>query len=188
MGSGQVLLNVHASTLHPTGPGTGAEVYLRREITTMRMNHLFIGCATVLATISHAQTWSALGDGVRGRVAAMAEYNGELYVSGQGFFSTIDQIGIVKWNGTGFEALPGLSMFGDHRIEAMAVDDGYLYVGGAFESTSGPFGAISEHVARWDGNEWSTVGDGFDNVVYALYSYNGDLHAGGDFELSPACR
>ena len=114
----------------------------------------------------------------------MVEYDGQLYVSGQGFFSTGDGIGIVKWNGSEFEALPGMDMFGSHRIEAMAVHDGLLYVGGAFQSANGTFGSISDYVASWDGSTWSTVGAGFDNVVYSLHEYQGDLYAGGDFYQS----
>lgn len=150
----------------------------------MRGELLFLGSIFLLTHFSQAQTWSAVGNGVNGRVAALAEYNGELYVSGQGFFYTNDQIGILKWDGITFDTLPGNAMFGGHRIEAMAVHGGSLYVGGAFESATGPYGSISRNIARWDGSSWSTVGNGFDNVVYALGLYNGNLYAGGDFEHS----
>ena len=161
--------------------------YFRASIHhAMTKSLLCLGMFFLLAMPCMAQTWSAVGDGVHGRVAAMAEYNGELYVSGQGFFSTGDQIGIVKWDGTAFQALPGSGMFGSHRIEAMAVHDGYLFVGGAFQSASGAFGSISQNVARWDGSMWSIAGNGFNNVVYSFGHYNGALYAGGDFQTSGA--
>ncbi len=39
-------------------------------------------------------------------------------------------------------------------------------------------------VARWDGNEWSAMGEGFNNTVYGLGLYKGEIYAGGAFTAS----
>jgi len=57
-------------------------------------------------------------------------------------------------------------------------EDGWLYVGGTFE-TAGPI--VAANIARWNGTSWSEVGSGLDGSVQALAVYDGDLYAGGDF-------
>ena len=39
-------------------------------------------------------------------------------------------------------------------------------------------------LASWDGTQWSALGAGFDNTVYDLAEYNGELYAVGAFESS----
>lgn len=136
-------------------------------------------------TFAHGQTWSAIGNGVNGRVSSFAIYNGELYVGGQ-FDNTsgVTPFGIMKWNGTSFDTLPGTYLFGSSRIEAMVVYNNELYVGGAFCPGNSPYGSIYRNIARWNGVSWDSVGNGFNNVVYSLAVYNGNLYAGGDMSNS----
>ena len=122
-----------------------------RKITT-----LIIWC--LFSSITHAQTWSAVGNGVNGRVSSFAIYSGELYVAGQ--FNNpggISPLGLMRWNGTQFDTLPGTYLFGSSRIEAMGVYNDELYLGGAFSTFS--------NIAKWNGVSFSSVGTGCDNVV-----------------------
>ena len=77
------------------------------------------------------------------------------------------------------EDLPGLD---DDVLAAVVHDDGSgpaLYVGGDF-TTAG--GTPANHIARWDGTNWSPLGSGMDGFhVIALTVYNGQLIAGGLF-------
>src|SRR5436190_1705020 len=64
-------------------------------------------------------------------------------------------------------------------VSALALDGNDLYAGGDFFG-SGEVMNIG-YVARWDGSNWSGLGDGLDNSVRALAVGNGDLYAGGVF-------
>lgn len=81
----------------------------------------------------------------------------------------------------------------DHTIHAaIEFDEGdhkTLIVGGQFNHAGMAF---ANHIARWDGTEWSTMGDGFNSPVQALALYDSDgdgpekaaLYAAGDFGSS----
>ncbi len=45
-------------------------------------------------------------------------------------------------------------------------------------------GTSVSHIARWDGVQWSPVGDGFDRNVLCLHVHDGLLYAGGVFNFS----
>jgi trimeric autotransporter adhesin len=137
---------------------------------------LFILTTFFSLTVVNGQTWSAVGNGVDGRVSSFAIYNGELYVGGQ--FNNPNgttPIGLMKWNGTSFDTLPG-AFIGPGYVEAMTVFNNELYVGGGFNS--GPY----KYIARWNGSLWNTVGSGFNFVVASLAVYNGNLYAGGEMD------
>jgi hypothetical protein len=141
--------------------------------------------------------WSALGNGVSGVVRALTVYDdgsgAALYVGG--YFSTAGEVSasrIAKWNGVSWsEVGGGISGFPGwpYGVATLAVhDDGSgaaLYAAGFF-STAGGISASS--IARWDGSNWSNVGDGLNaapNEVRALSVYNDGsgtkLYAGGGF-------
>ncbi|MEM9243181.1 MAG: hypothetical protein AAGA27_03870 [Pseudomonadota bacterium] len=55
----------------------------------------------------------------------------------------------------------------------------YLYAGGDFTSADGN---DANYIAKWDGNHWSALGDGMNNLVLALAAdSNGIVYAGGRF-------
>lgn len=62
----------------------------------------------------------------------------------------------------------------------MAVDsNNNVYAGGIF--TSSGSNAINR-IAKWNGSEWSALGDGFNNTVNALaVDSNNNVYAGGNF-------
>jgi len=131
-------------------------------------------------TIANGQTWSAVGNGINGTVESFAVYNGDLYVGGR-FFNPGDYtpFGLMKWNGTTFDTLPGTHLFGYCDLFAMAVYNNELYVGGQFSTHSSSNPAIFDFIARWNGTSWNSVGNGFDNTVMSLAVYNGNLYASG---------
>ena len=119
-----------------------------------------------------------------------------LYVGGR--FTSIDGVPasrIARWNGTSWSAVgSGVTGSGvSPSINTMVTfDDGTgpaLYVGGQTFVTAG--GVTANRVAKWDGKNWSAVGDGFANgIVWKLAVYNdgtGDaLYAFGTFTASGA--
>lgn len=79
-----------------------------------------------------------------------------------------------RWAG-GF-GLPGTN----YEVYALAADgSGNLYVGGSFSAIGG---MAANHIARWNGSQWSPLGSGTDGVVRALVlDEQGNLYAGGSF-------
>ena len=58
---------------------------------------------------------------------------------------------------------------------------GVLYVGGAFTAAGGVAGA--DHIAAWDGTNWSALGNSaFTGDVNAIESVGGRVFAGGTFQ------
>src|SRR5690606_19208130 len=79
----------------------------------------------------------------------------------------------------------------DGNVSALCVyDDGSgpaLYAGGLFTRAGGQ---RIDSIARWDGQAWSSVGDGITNAdftpanIAALAAYDGALYAGGAFDTA----
>jgi hypothetical protein len=63
-------------------------------------------------------------------------------------------------------------------VYGMAVWGTNLYAGGGF-TTAG--GTPANHVAKWDGNNWTPLGSGMNDWVYRLAVSGSDLYAGGYF-------
>src|SRR6516162_8278393 len=64
-------------------------------------------------------------------------------------------------------------------VQATAVDgSGNLYIGGAFTFVGG---ISANHIAKWDGTNWTALGSGVNSNVNALAIVGGTLYAGGLF-------
>ncbi|MCP4590436.1 MAG: hypothetical protein GY842_06820 [bacterium] len=95
---------------------------------------------------------------------------------------------VFEWNGS---TLTPLGRGTNNDVEAMAVWDGGLYVGGEFTRVYQTDGTevVANKIARWDGTSWAAVGTGMDAgvsyYVWALAAFddgNGEaLYAGGSF-------
>lgn len=135
--------------------------------------------------------WHALGGGVSGFggsyfVYALAASGDDLYVGGR-FADAGGQpvASIARWNITtqSWSALgSGITRtIGTATVRALTVQNGVLYAGGDFDRAGGN---VANHVAAWNGGQWSQPGDGFDYDVYALAAWNGSVYAGGEMESS----
>src|SRR5439155_1465880 len=64
-------------------------------------------------------------------------------------------------------------------VNALAVNNGGLYVGGTFIDVGS---ANGDRIVKWDGAAWSALSTGIGNgAVNALAVYNNELYAGGSF-------
>ncbi len=128
--------------------------------------------------------WSALGSGLNTAAYSLLWTNGVLYVGGS--FSTAGGVttrDIAQWNGatwanvgTGFVS----------TVRALAMDSsGNLYAGGDFMRLyhSSGTGSNVNYIAKWDGTDWTGLGRGMSNSVYALAwdPTRSILYAGGYF-------
>jgi trimeric autotransporter adhesin len=149
--------------------------------------------------------WSALGSGLNAPVNALTVFDDgtglALFVGGS-FISTGDVAAnaIAQWNpgAPGQWSALGSGMsggsYGTTVVSALAVfDDGTgpaLYAGGGFTSAGG---VPANHIAKWDGAQWSALGSGMEGpypyvaalTVFddgsgpALYACGGFTTAGG---------
>jgi hypothetical protein len=128
--------------------------------------------------------WSPLGCGLEeGSIFEMVEYKGELYVTGQ--FNEIGCISannIARWNcatNTWDDVEGGLTGGDDPFGYTLVVYNDELYVGGQFEQA----GNVKSHnIAKWNGTEWSAVGNMEGGSVRELVVFNQKLYAGGFFD------
>ncbi|MFA6260680.1 MAG: T9SS type A sorting domain-containing protein [Bacteroidia bacterium] len=130
---------------------------------------------------SGAQQWHALDSGLEYSANSFAVFNGKLVAGGDGVHS---------WNGQKWtDKSTGLKSFFGGEIYTIAISNsGILYCGGDGFHVLTPDQNLYNYAARWDGDKWTTVGSGTGNdgsgmsgSVHAMTSYNGILHAGGNF-------
>lgn len=107
--------------------------------------------------------WSSLGSGVNDYVSALAVSGGDLYVGGSFTMAGGNPANrVAKWNGNNWLPLgsgveDGFPDSNDERVRSLAVSGNNLYVGGYFTIAGGN---PVKHIARWDGNSWSSLGVG----------------------------
>jgi hypothetical protein len=143
-------------------------------------------------------TWSALANGVKGSVLALAASGDNLYAGGifvQACSSPACTSGnptvnhIAAWSGTAWFGLDnGVNGFG---VQSLALSGSDLYVGGFFSEVCGNAACNTgnltvNNLAQWDGITWSAIGNGVDGFgVQSLAVSGGNLFVGGTF--SHAC-
>jgi len=142
----------------------------------------------------NGQTWDTLGDGIDGLVYSIAvDGFGNVYAGGQFVFGSSMEIqSIAKWNGITWSALQsGVSIAGVKPgfVYTMTIDRyGFLYVGGRFDHAGG---IPANNIARWDGTNWSALGNGmtkqspYDAMVNSIAADSrGNVYAGGQFDAA----
>jgi hypothetical protein len=132
-------------------------------------------------------------DGALGDILSMTVYNDELYIAGTFgmMIDTITTYQIAKWNGTNWSAVgSGINPeaypnggdsdgSGYSFVRSLAVYNGTLYAGGRFDSS----GTIAtRNIARWDGTNWSALGQGVNGHVYEMTGTDTSLFVGGWFD------
>lgn len=136
--------------------------------------------------------WSSLGtgaeNGVDGSVSAIASLGSDIYVGGQFTHAgTVQANGIARWDGSAWHPLAsGLQQTtGAGRAYALVTHNQSLYVGGAFVSAGG---IEANHLARWDGTGWASIGsgqqNGVDQSVQSMAFVDDNLYVGGAFTLA----
>ncbi|MBK9399885.1 MAG: T9SS type A sorting domain-containing protein [Bacteroidetes bacterium] len=88
--------------------------------------------------------------------------------------------GIGRYDGSGFQPLGrGIN---NGMVRCMQEYNGSLYVGGNFTTVDSNLNA--RRIARWDGNNWHTIGTGMSGGLtnlFAMTVYKGELYIGGYF-------
>jgi hypothetical protein len=139
----------------------------------------------------NGSTWVGVGNLTAGSssfpgVKAIHVFNNELYVGGTfGGGSAVQYV--ARFNGTSFVSLTTNQP--NQPVTSFAVQDNYLYVGGAF-SRIGPAGSpATRSVARWNGTNWVQMAadESGPNTAFGgvnrIISYKGQIYATGTFEI-----
>src|SRR5262249_51741476 len=131
--------------------------------------------------------WTTLGEGLHGRVYALAWHAGELYAGGA--FTQLDGTDstlVAHWDGARWRAIDQqLPRTRYDWVEGLASYRGELVAAGTFGDWSPP-GPI-KNFARWDGTRWAPLGPGaprYPNLV-RLRVVGPDLYAVGTFSDFP---
>lgn len=123
-------------------------------------------------------SWSALSTGLNNTVYALAfAPNGDLYIGGQ--FNDTAYPYLCKWNGTAFSVVGTNTDIGGLVWALDFGATGWLYVGGNFTNVGG--NANANYIARWNGNQWESLGTGTNNTVYKIVVNSGKVYATGAF-------
>jgi hypothetical protein len=116
--------------------------------------------------------------------------SGDIYATGSFTFAGPTAAGgVARWDGTSWSALGTIGLQGSSFAgfgptgHALAFYGGDVIVGGHFAMVGG---VTVNHVARWNGATWSSLGTGVagGSVVNALAVYNGELYAAGSFSTA----
>ncbi len=122
------------------------------------------------------KTWGKLGEGINGKVSAIAiDNNGNIYAGG--VFTKADNTtvsNIAMWNGTNWVALAGGV---DGEIIAMQFYNNKLYVAGSFTKLNGTINCAG--VGIWNGNSWEAMNAGLKRTSGTVYVQDIDIDATG---------
>ncbi|HEX8875326.1 MAG TPA: hypothetical protein VF777_01155 [Phycisphaerales bacterium] len=134
----------------------------------------------------NGSTWSGIGTNLAANVRAIAVMpNGDIVAGGDSIINAhpTEPCGVARWNGTTWLPLFKSFALGPliNFVNAVAVlPNGDIIAGGLFGSVEGTVNALG--IARWNGTEWSSLGNtAFLGVRALAVLANGDLVVGGSF-------
>ncbi|QDU66312.1 carboxypeptidase-like regulatory domain-containing protein [Engelhardtia mirabilis] len=195
----------YAMVSHDDGGGAGPALYVGGRFTNAG------GMAASQIARWDGTSWSTLGAGTKSftlfkiGIQALAVFDDgsgsgdKLYAGGDFTLAGgAPASHIAQWDGSAWSPV-GSGVSGTFGVNALTVhDDGSgagpaLYAGGDF-TTAGS--ATANRLAKWDGSNWTALGDGVDQTAYALASFDDGsgagsvLFAGGDLFLAEGiwCR
>ena len=181
----------------PTGPGSREEHFVEalvshRELLYAAGSFNRAGSVSVSNIAAwNGREWSDLAGGMNGPVTVLASYRGHL-VAGGTFTEAggVPALNIAQWDGRVWSALgrgisrtnyacadceEGLEI---GRVRSLSCDARHLFVGGNFHR-AGEMAATN--IARWNGIEWSALGNVLDGEVQQVAVVHDTVFAAGEF-------
>ena len=187
--------NTATNTWSPMGTGVDSSVFALAWDRTN--NNLYAGGAFATASgleVNHIarwdvgnESWNALDTGINGRVYALTwdGTSNDLYAGGNFTLASgaANTARIARWDSIAETWHPLGTGMTSGTVHALVWDGTNLHAGGTFASASGV--ANTTHIASWDGTDWSALGSGINDEVFAL-AWDGDslydsLYVGGQF-------
>lgn len=161
------------------------------------ISYIFIGIFSFNCFFNlSAQTWEPVGDGVIGSdikknpVEALYVYHGRMYIGGKFDYSGNKRLhNIACWNGKKIDTV-GIGI--DSLVSCFTEYKGNLCIGGYFHRMVQL--EIAANIISWNDStgKWKPIDEGFEGatdrgvypIMSALYSYHGDLYAGGGWYMA----
>lgn len=141
------------------------------------------GIAASYVTKWNGTNWAPLGSGTSSPVYALKVYNNDLIVGGT--FIGAGGAGakyVAKWNGTSWSPLgsgvEGSPSYPNPSVLSFEIFHYSLIAGGCFQSAGGLY---ANHIAGWNGSNWTSLGGGPGPSISCQVVYNTLLYAGGQF-------
>lgn len=135
---------------------------------------LIITILFLLPSISNAQDWENVGDGLDDNVYDMIKYDGELFVGGKFIYK------VQSWNGFNWTTYNHLSFTGIAFPLTFSIFNDTLYTGGDY-----PYVGSQSKVYKLENGNWEQVGGIFDESSWSstkkLITYDSILVSGGRF-------
>ena len=176
-------LTVSGGTLYAGGFFTGACNNAACSTTTAGFNYIGQWNGASWATVGSGFDSLPASTTFQEHVLALGASGGTLYAGGDfnaaaGGISAIHHL--AQWNGTSWSKVGAIGdhSVGNNEVLALAISGSDVYAGGLFRTAGG---AVVNYIAKWDGTNWSSVGNGFNSNVDALAVSGGILYAGGNF-------
>ncbi len=120
--------------------------------------------------------------GAKNRINDIAFYNNELYVCGNLNNLPIGTIfNIVKWDGADWVSVGGGIRGSIVFVNKMLVYNNELIVAGLFSKNDDPNNP-GNNIAKWDGIQWSELGEGVDGMIHDMKVYKDTLYVCGAFK------
>ncbi|MBN2104631.1 VCBS repeat-containing protein [bacterium] len=167
---------------------SGTDVYAGGHFTSMD------GAAANYIARWDGSSWHTLGSGTNGEVDAITINGNNVYAGGR--FTQAGGVSvnnIARWDGSSWSTL-GNGLYGEEtlapdmlcfsytsfysdypKVNSLRFSDGYLYAGGYFTTADG--GLPVNHIARWDGSVWTSLGSGHSLPTYGLIDFCEFVHA-----------
>jgi hypothetical protein len=133
--------------------------------------------------------WLPFGSGVNSGLRALEVSGADLYVGGNFTGANNDGVGnvssrgVAKWSGGLWS---GLGRGVNNNVNALALTDTNLYVGGTFTlaTNSGGGTVVASRIARWNGITWSGLAGGLNGLVEAVKVSGSNVYVGGLFNIA----
>jgi hypothetical protein len=127
--------------------------------------------------------WRVVEGAPQGDLTSLAVMNDHLIVGGYLFDTAMQLNGVVVYDGSAWSTIATLTGSPNPgRVHALLVHAGALYAAGYFDNIAG---ISADGVARWDGQAWHPLGDGFRGRARALAVHDGRIAVGGECETQP---
>ncbi len=144
-------------------------------------------CIKYLAKWDGSQYFNIANFGNGQDVYRLIVYQGELFAGGMFYQIGGQNIkGLAKYNGGTSWSVVGSGLTNWNLVEILSMIEynGDLIVAGSFNTAGG---VSTLNVARWNGTNWSNMGNGLNGRTYAMCidTATNTLYAGGNFLASP---
>jgi len=131
----------------------------------------------------NGSSWSKLGEGLSGQVITLTGMGRTIYAGGAfGVAGDTSASGIARWDGKRWSALgngTGNSIMGDDRAIVAAGVSTFYVAGQIHTAGTNRVG----NIAKWDGTNWSGLGNGISGFIRKTATIGSDLFVAGAFVM-----